>query len=77
MKRFCDEPWAARDKYIQVLLNRSQEKAESFFDEIKNRELSQEDRIVILKLLEIERHAMLMYTSCGWFFDDTGGIESV
>ena len=28
-------------------------------------------------LMELERHAMLMYTSCGWFFDDISGIETV
>jgi alpha-amylase/alpha-mannosidase (GH57 family) len=30
-----------------------------------------------LKLLELQRHALLMYTSCGWFFNDLGGIETV
>jgi len=28
-------------------------------------------------LMELERHAMLMYTSCGWFFDDISGIETI
>ncbi|MDO9579250.1 MAG: DUF3536 domain-containing protein, partial [Bacteroidales bacterium] len=36
-----------------------------------------EERIIVLKLLELQRHAMLMYTSCGWFFDDLSGIETV
>ncbi len=31
----------------------------------------------VLKLLEMQRNAMLMYTSCGWFFDDLSGIETV
>ena len=31
----------------------------------------------ILKNLEIQRHALLMYTSCGWFFDEISGIETV
>ena len=31
----------------------------------------------MLKLLEMQRHAMLMYTSCGWFFDELSGIETV
>jgi alpha-amylase/alpha-mannosidase (GH57 family) len=30
-----------------------------------------------LELLEMQRHAMLMYTSCGWFFNDLAGIETV
>ena len=32
---------------------------------------------VALTLLEAQRHAMLMYTSCGWFFDDIAGLEAV
>ncbi len=27
--------------------------------------------------MEMQRHAQLMYTSCGWFFDDISGIETV
>jgi alpha-amylase/alpha-mannosidase (GH57 family) len=30
-----------------------------------------------LELLEMQRHAMLMYTSCGWFFNDLAGIETL
>ena len=42
------------------------------------RELSEpSERVAVLKLLELQRHAMLMYTSCGWFFDDLSGIETV
>jgi len=26
--------------------------------------------------MELQRHAMLMYTSCGWFFDEITGIET-
>jgi hypothetical protein len=29
----------------------------------------------IRELLELERHAMLIYTSCAWFFDDLAGLE--
>jgi hypothetical protein len=39
--------------------------------------LSYEDEITVLKLMELQRHAMLMYTSCGWFFDELSGIETV
>jgi hypothetical protein len=28
-------------------------------------------------LLEMERNALRMFTSCGWFFDDLGGIETI
>ncbi len=39
--------------------------------------LSPEDKIRVLKLLELARHAMLIFTSCGWFFDDISNIETV
>ena len=39
--------------------------------------LATEDKVTILKLMELQRHAMLMYTSCGWFFDELSGIEAV
>ncbi|HSH44686.1 MAG TPA: DUF3536 domain-containing protein, partial [Longimicrobiales bacterium] len=35
------------------------------------------ERVRLTKLLELQRHAMLMYTSCGWFFDELSGIETV
>src|SRR4029077_6179733 len=35
------------------------------------------ERIRVLQLLEMQRHAMLMFTSCGWFFDELSGIETV
>src|SRR5690606_34763502 len=39
--------------------------------------LGREERVRALSLMEMARHAMLMYTSCGWFFDDLSGIETV
>jgi hypothetical protein len=29
------------------------------------------------ELVELERNALRMFTSCGWFFDDLGGIETL
>ena len=69
--------WAARDGYIQVILDRSQETQEIFFDEYQNHPLSEAERVRALELMEMQRHAQLMYTSCGWFFDDISGIETV
>ena len=71
------DPWAARDDYIGVILDRSPEKTEEFIDIHKIRELNADERVDALKLLEMQRHAMLMFTSCGWFFDDLSGIETV
>jgi alpha-amylase/alpha-mannosidase (GH57 family) len=71
------DPWAARDEYIRVMLDRSDAGLASFFSRCATRELSSEERTKALKLLEMQRHALLMYTSCGWFFDDLSGIETV
>ncbi len=69
--------WAARDAYIQVILDRSPASINSFFDAHATRELSGAERTTVLELFELERHTQLMYTSCGWFFDEISGIETV
>jgi alpha-amylase/alpha-mannosidase (GH57 family) len=69
--------WAARDAYISVILNRSRSNIDAFFAEHASHELSQAERITALELMELERHTQLMYTSCGWFFDEVSGIETV
>lgn len=69
--------WAARDAYIQVILDRSPESVDLFFQAHQIQPLGREERIRALQLMEMQRHAQLMYTSCGWFFDDIGGIETV
>jgi len=69
--------WAARDAYIDVVLERSSEQAERFFHAHETHELLEDERVFALELLEMQRHTQLMYTSCGWFFDDIGGIETV
>ncbi len=71
------DPWAARDDYINVILDRSPESLWRFFEKHSRQELQPGEITTALKLLEMERHAMLMYTSCGWFFDELSGIETV
>ncbi|MFH1442302.1 MAG: DUF3536 domain-containing protein [Candidatus Omnitrophota bacterium] len=73
---FLRDPWLARDEYIEVVLDRSIENVEIFLSKHKLRELSQEEEVKILRLLEMQRNVMLMYTSCGWFFDEISGIET-
>ncbi len=70
------DPWAARDEYIRVILDRSSGNVADFLRRHQVRELAAEERVTALRLLELQRHAQLMYTSCGWFFDDLGGIEA-
>lgn len=75
--RYLKDPWEARNDYIDVILDRSAASQEAFLEKHALDPGSPEARITLLKLLEMQRHAMLMYTSCGWFFDDLSGIETV
>ncbi len=74
---FFKDPWAARDDYINVILNRSPENMRQFFSRNAIRELSADEQTSAVRMLEAQRHAMLMYTSCGWFFDELSGLETV
>lgn len=74
--RYLRDPWAARNDYITVMLDRSDESAARFLKKHARRELSHLEEVKVLRLLEIQRHALLMYTSCGWFFDEISGIET-
>jgi len=76
-RAFFTDVWKARNEYIALILDRSEDKVARFFAENASRELSREERVSALELLEMQRHAMLMYTSCGWFFDEISGIETV
>jgi len=68
------DPWDARDHYIEVILGR---RLESFLDEHGRPGLTEEQRKLAIDVLEIQHRSMLMYTSCGWFFDDITGLEAV
>jgi alpha-amylase/alpha-mannosidase (GH57 family) len=74
---FLRDPWEARNDYITVILDRSAGSREKFFAAHAKRPLNLAEQIIVLKLLELQRHALLMYTSCGWFFDDPSGLETV
>ncbi|MEN3060832.1 MAG: DUF3536 domain-containing protein, partial [Candidatus Methanosuratincola petrocarbonis] len=77
MEKYSERPWDVRDNYISVVLDRSPENVDLFFKRNFEANLSKQDRSKILKLLEMQRHSMLMQTSCGWFFDDVSRIETV
>jgi alpha-amylase/alpha-mannosidase (GH57 family) len=74
---FIKDPWEARNDYIQVMLDRSEENVAAFLLSHSLRPLNDDDTVAVLSLLEMQRHAMLMFTSCGWFFDDLSGMETV
>ena len=69
------EPWDARNDYISVMLD--QHAREPFFKRHAVRPLSAQEESRALMLLEMQRSALLMFTSCGWFFSDLAGIETI
>lgn len=77
MHKYVEDPWDLRNKYIEVVLDRNKEKVEKFLAEHVRKSLGPDEKVFVMKMLEMQRNAMLMYTSCGWFFDDINGIETV
>ena len=75
--KYFDDVWAVRNKYIDVVLNRKENNVLRFQRENFKEGLSDFDKVKAMELLEIQRQAMLMYTSCGWFFTELSGIETV
>lgn len=72
------DPWKARDEYIRAILDRSPENVSEFLrSHMTAEQACPEQKILALRLLELQRHLMLMYTSCGWFFDELSGLETV
>lgn len=74
--RLFQDPWKARNEYIDVMLERSDEAIQAFLARHARRELSPLERVSALRLLEMQKHALFMFTSCGWFFDEISGIET-
>jgi alpha-amylase/alpha-mannosidase (GH57 family) len=70
------DPWAARNDYIEVILNRDATQIERFFQKHAQRKFGHTEEVQALRLLEMQRNALYMYTSCGWFFDEISGIET-
>jgi alpha-amylase/alpha-mannosidase (GH57 family) len=75
-KGLLRDPWQARQDFIEVILNRSPQHVKAFLRRQAGRELTIEETRRALCLLEMQRQAMHMYTSCGWFFDEVTGIET-
>ena len=76
-REYLKEPWRARDDYIRLILDRSEDSLNRFLGDHGTRILNPEEKVDTVRLLEIQRQTMLMYTSCGWFFNELSGIETV
>lgn len=73
--KLLEDPWHARDRYIELILNPTPERTRAFLDEhARDPEDTMGGRDA-LRLLEAQRHAQYIYTSCAWFFDEVSGIE--
>jgi len=77
MAEHTPDPWLVRNKYITVINDRNIQNVEKFLAAYFDGTPSYHEKVLLLKLLEMQRHCLLMYTSCGWFFDDICGIETV
>jgi len=77
MAEYCDHPWDLRNRYIQVIIKRNPDHLQRFVEEHTSKKLSRIQITRFNRLLEMQRHALYMYTSCGWFFNDVSGIETV
>ncbi len=75
--KLLKDPWEARNDYIHVILNRDFENVQEFLNRHSKRPLKHTEETKVLKLLEMQRYSMLMFTSCGWFFNDISGLETV
>jgi alpha-amylase/alpha-mannosidase (GH57 family) len=77
MSPYVHNIWAVRNAYIDVILNRDEKIIEHFFADHILKPVNEEEKVKILKLLEMQRNMQLMYTSCGWFFDEISRIEPI
>ena len=66
--------WEARDHYIDAVLGSGADRGRYLDEWCVGR--AREESLLALRLLEMQRSAMLMFTSCGWFFNDLAGIET-
>lgn len=70
------DPWAARDGYIRVVLTHDDADLDRWLERHQSHPLTDAERLQVRQLMEIQRQAMLMFTSCGWFFDELSGLEA-
>jgi alpha-amylase/alpha-mannosidase (GH57 family) len=74
--KYVKDVWKVRNEYIDVLLDRSEENIDRFLNKQASRELTKREKVHLFRLLELQRNAILMFSSCGWFFDEISGLEN-
>lgn len=67
--------WEMRNAYIKIILDRQDDLITAFLKTFTGEKgLAERDKII--RLLEMQRFSLLMFTSCGWFFDEVSRIET-
>ncbi len=74
-RKLFRDPWLARDEYIEILRDRSPANVTRFLSRHQTHKLTATEQIDALRLLEMQRHALFMFTSCGWFFEELSRPE--
>jgi alpha-amylase/alpha-mannosidase (GH57 family) len=77
LAEFTNDPWKARNEYIHVVLKRDEASTDAFIRRNCSFIPEGEKKTTFLRMLEMQRQLLLMYTSCAWFFDDISGIETI
>ena len=75
--KYFKDVWKARNDYIDLILNKSKDASAKFFKSNSKKRLRKRDIEACLKLLEMQKYSMFMFTSCGWFFSEISGLEAV
>jgi len=76
-QNYLKDPWAARNGYVDILLDNSAKNQRKFFSEHSTHKLGRDEKKAAFNLLEMQKFAMFMFTSCGWFFSEISGLEAV
>ena len=76
VSQYVADPWLVRNEYVNILLDRSDENVAAFTKKYAKPGLTQREKVHLFRLLEMQRNTILMYSSCGWFFDEISGLET-
>ncbi len=77
VSRYIRNPWDLRNSYIDFILNKHNFNNMEFMNKQFNIKINKKETSYILSLLEMQKNSMFMYTSCGWFFSELSGIETI
>jgi alpha-amylase/alpha-mannosidase (GH57 family) len=76
-KKYFKNVWNARNEYIKIINDSSADSVSEFIKNNAIKNFNLKETKIALSLLEIQKFSMFMFTSCGWFFSDISGIETV